>query len=136
CQFGCLAVTADSSNCGACGGMCPNGSSCDQGSCECPNGLTACDGTCVDLAMSRFHCGECGNQCQSEESCTLGACVDISDDNCDDEARFVDVSKVALYQGVEVPLFSGQVPIPVASRPVDIVSGRDALVRVFVAPHE
>jgi hypothetical protein len=134
CYAGCISVTSNASNCGACGQICGNGKACNQGSCDCPTGLTDCDGTCVDLESSRYHCGECGNTCETNESCTQGVCVTDSAEGCDGPARFIDITQVALYQGVEVPLFSGPSPVPVPSRPVDIVAGRDALVRVFVEP--
>ncbi len=46
----------------------------------------------------------------------------------------LDITAVAFYQSIKIPLMEdGQ---EVTERPVDVVQGRDAMVRIFVAPQE
>lgn len=81
--------------------------------------------------MSRNHCGGCGVSCQEGERCTLGSCDD-SEDDCGGAATHIDISKVSLFQAVEVPLFVEGQPVESSDRSADIVEARDALLRVHV----
>ena len=95
----CLDLRTDSTNCGACGVVCPDGTACADGECFstdcstadcatnqicmteacrnrlcvgviCPSGLTCSDGACVGR--------ECGSvTCPATAACVLGACVDV-----------------------------------------------------------
>jgi hypothetical protein len=49
-------------------------------------------------------------------------------------ARGVSIDEVALYQGTRVLLERGGQPVPAQIRPMPVVAGRDALLRVFVSP--
>lgn len=135
CWFGCLDPSSDPLNCGACGALCENSTFCEAGVCRCPDGLTSCDGTCVDTITSRFHCGACGVECNQDESCFQGSCqAPPSDSLCSAVPVEVGIQRVALYQGVELDLIAAGAPVAPSDRPVDVIRGRDALVRVFVTP--
>ena len=58
-------TAADSSNCGACGKVCPAGRGCSGGACVCTPGLTDCFGTCTNVSSDPNHCGRCGLGCVS-----------------------------------------------------------------------
>lgn len=49
-------------------------------------------------------------------------------------ARAVVIDEVAIYQGTRVVLARAGQPVAASSRPMPIVAGRDALMRVFVSP--
>ncbi len=79
-------VSADASNCGACGVACAAGRTCIAGACSattCTAGLANCDGNeangCeVTLAGDAANCGACGNTCRfanAGASCSGGACL-------------------------------------------------------------
>lgn len=127
----CVELLDDNKHCGSCGNVCRGGTSCDSGSCVCPSGQSLCDGFCVDTLLSRNHCGACGVSCQGNERCTLGSC-DASEDDCGGAATSVDISKVSLYQAVEIPLFEEGMLLATADREVDVVEARSAFVRVHV----
>ena len=67
----------DTSNCGACGTVCPAGQVCASGSCSlsCQAGLTNCSGTCSNTQTDNANCGACNNVCPSGQVCASGACV-------------------------------------------------------------
>lgn len=136
CWDGCLDPSSDALNCGACGAICENSTFCVAGECTCPEGLISCDGTCVDSETSRFHCGGCGIECTGTDSCLGGTCqAPPVDSACTSVPTGVGIRRVALYQGVEVDLVTNGAPVDLNSRTVDVVRGRDALVRVFLSPN-
>lgn len=55
-------------------------------------------------------------------------------DDCGGAAVGVDITRVALYQAVEAELFEAGVALSAEERAVDVIQGKNALVRVFVTP--
>ena len=82
--YGCADVLTDSSNCGACGNVCPGGGSCVEGACQsvCPTGEIWCPEVVGILPMSgctnpdndSSNCGGCGLVCPSGTVCMSGSC--------------------------------------------------------------
>ena len=65
CGHKCIDASADTSNCGACGNACAQGSSC-------------CSGTCLNTSADVTNCGSCGNVCNlpnATPGCSNGSCV-------------------------------------------------------------
>lgn len=79
---GCVDLSSDLNNCGACGAVCESGLvgvRCRHGVCEradCPPNLTFCGAVdlCRDLSSDPGHCGACGNACASGV-CEGGVCA-------------------------------------------------------------
>jgi hypothetical protein len=89
CGAGCIDVSADPANCGACGNVCQADEGCSAGACslllssvEPPilanpcaiQGMSDCDHVCVDLTTNPYHCGVCRNTCPPESVCQGGFC--------------------------------------------------------------
>jgi hypothetical protein len=74
CGDHCVDLSADSSNCGSCGQVCPTGTSCNSGVCSCAAGLLQCSSVCVDQTQDPRNCGNCGTSCQTGQLCQLGQC--------------------------------------------------------------
>jgi streptogramin lyase len=76
CGDECVVVSADRTNCGACGTTCAEGDVCVSGTCEtaCPRGQLECDGVCRDVSGDRLHCGACGLACMTGQVCSGGTC--------------------------------------------------------------
>ena len=78
----CVELSKDPTNCGACGRMCPGGTSCANGLCAAPTcaaPATACQGagggiTCADLSRDASNCGACGKVCANNAICSGGTC--------------------------------------------------------------
>lgn len=132
CGQACTDPKIDDKNCGTCGTVCQGGTSCQAGTCVCDAGQDLCDDTCVDLKTDPAHCGVCGTACESYEECVAGICK-YDADQCGGDARNISISRVALYQAVEIDLFDGELVQP-GERNADVVQNREALVRVFVSP--
>lgn len=105
---------------------------CVGGSCACQSGETECDGRCVDLEKSRANCGACGNRCAELETCEEGVCFSDADDDCGGRASDVEISRVSLFQSVEAVLYDGSNVVEPGARDVDVIEGKEALVRVHV----
>lgn len=76
CGSGCMPITLDPKNCGACGVTCAPSQVCSAGTCSntCLPGLDACNGFCVDLESDSNNCGNCGTKCPNQEGCVQGTC--------------------------------------------------------------
>jgi hypothetical protein len=81
CTSGCVALSTDTDNCGACGTACPLGQACVAGACtlDCPNGNLKCvkdggAGVCVNSKTDNQNCGGCGSVCKAGEICYGGGC--------------------------------------------------------------
>ncbi|KAH7129620.1 hypothetical protein B0J13DRAFT_564330 [Dactylonectria estremocensis] len=74
CNGACTDTNTDKKNCGACGTVCPSGSSCISGTCVCSGGKPLCHGACPDLLYDPQNCGTCGTVCSSS-NCVNGACA-------------------------------------------------------------
>jgi len=133
CGASCSNLATDNGNCGACGTVCSGSTSCQSGACECDSGLSECSDGCVDQQTDSNNCGECGNVCAGFEQCVQGICK-YDGDQCGGDAREIGINRIALYQAVEVDLFANGTLVSTNQRSVDLVQGREALMRVFVNP--
>ncbi len=133
CGDSCVDTQADDAHCGGCDSTCTSGKTCQTGSCVCASGLEACGDSCVDTASEAAHCGTCDRACASHESCTEGVCL-FDQDGCGGAAVGVDLRQVLLYQAVETELFGEAGWVEPSQRTVDVIAGKDAMVRVFVEP--
>ncbi len=136
CDGACIDTSTDALHCGSCTTPCGDGESCANGVCSCPAGNVVCGATCADLLSHHDNCGVCGNACGEIEECQTGVCRDTrpDGDDCGGAARSIDLSKVTLSQAVAVSLFEGAEAVSKNERTVDVIAGRDALVRAFVTP--
>ncbi len=80
CSGVCIVVSADPSNCGACGNACLTSDAvCLAGKCTCTGPLTDyCDGVgCMDVSSDFNNCGACGHACDpnNDSACSDGNCV-------------------------------------------------------------
>jgi Stigma-specific protein, Stig1 len=80
CGGGCVDLSSDPFNCGACGNVCPGGV-CEGGICSAPPIAcvlteTNCGGVCVNLWSDPFNCGGCGIACASGV-CEGGTCSSV-----------------------------------------------------------
>ncbi len=86
CRGQCRDLAINPDHCGACGHVCPPGTTCRGGACVdctcgsvvCGVGETPCGGSCVNLQTDPDHCGSCGNACDTGESCVAGTCQTVS----------------------------------------------------------
>ncbi len=75
CAGACVDASVDTSNCGACGNVCPKSTSCISGACACAPWLVFCATVCVDVSTDPNNCGGCGNVCMAGRACVAGVCV-------------------------------------------------------------
>jgi len=78
CNNVCTDLTANATNCGACGNVCPaTAPFCSASVCaaSCPAGTTTCTGACVNTATSATNCGACGTVCAANQACQNSVCV-------------------------------------------------------------
>ncbi|MBN1611659.1 MAG: hypothetical protein JW940_33800 [Polyangiaceae bacterium] len=86
CQSGCVNMTSDATNCGACGNVCPTDQECIASVCTskdattientstCPEPTEDCAGTCIDTTVDPANCGACSNACPEGQTCKRGKC--------------------------------------------------------------
>jgi hypothetical protein len=80
CDGVCVDTCCNNRHCGACGNVCPSGTSCFEGVCDCPSGLCCAEGeilcgeTCVATCCDNNNCGACGNVCPEGFACFEGVC--------------------------------------------------------------
>ncbi|HEY6728204.1 MAG TPA: hypothetical protein VI197_29545 [Polyangiaceae bacterium] len=136
CGGECIDPSSAPEHCGACDSPCPADQICRGGACACADpSQTRCDEACVDLAADASHCGACGAACPAGETCMTGICSGLLHDGCSEAlAHSVSISEIAVYQSGKVSVMRDGHAIAAAERPVDVVSGKDALVRVSVTP--
>lgn len=132
CGTSCVDAQSDEQNCGGCGTSCGTSESCVAGSCVCDLGLEMCEAACTDLQNDTAHCGTCNNACASHEACIDGLCK-FEEDSCGGQAVGIALDQVLLYQAVETELFVAGQMVAADERTVDVVAGREAMVRVFVS---
>jgi hypothetical protein len=76
----CYDLTSNTSNCGACGNVCPAGQLCSSGQCTaastCQAPLVQCGEVCVDTSTDPANCGSCGAACAAGQVCSMGTCSD------------------------------------------------------------
>ena len=77
----CVALLEDEENCGACGNVCPDGSTCKQAQCQCDAGYQTCYDEseehhvqCAILNEDPNHCGACNHACPEGAVCNEGKC--------------------------------------------------------------
>jgi hypothetical protein len=82
CGTQCIDLITSTSNCGACGHVCPAGPAnsyptCTSSTCgfECSSPYTKCGTYCVDTASDNGNCGGCGILCSATQTCSSGVCV-------------------------------------------------------------
>lgn len=134
CGDTCVDFAADDAHCGDCQTVCGAGTSCVAGECLCSGELELCDGTCSDLDADENHCGSCGQACLEGQACEVGECIAAASDGCGGAVTDATVSRLALYQAVEIDLYRDGGPVPTAMRKAPVVAGRAAVVRGFVEP--
>jgi len=132
CGDSCVNVQTDENNCGTCGTSCTATETCESGSCVCATGETSCSNECVDTQDDANNCGTCGTKCTGSEACVEGQCQDA--DGCGGKAKKIDITRISMYQAVELDLFKGGQTVEPDSRKVPVIQGRKAMVRVFVQP--
>ncbi len=80
CAGRCVDPRTDSTNCGACGALCPASQMCVVSVCRLPCATprticgTGASMTCVDLQTDTTNCGVCGIACPPSQACVAGAC--------------------------------------------------------------
>lgn len=135
CSEQCVDTLTSNENCGACGQPCVGGQTCSAGQCQCAAGLQLCGELCVDTQSSNVHCGACDQACAEGSACEAGQCtgeVGDGEDGCSGQAHSITLTKLAMYQAVEVPLMEDGTAIATSSRGADIAQGHPAVLRAFV----
>ncbi len=122
-----------------CGGACPAGQMCDVASNLCKPIVKACP------CAAGNHCDATSNtcapgcvldkDCAPGSTCTAATGVCAAPGPCDGTlVPGLTISKVAVNQAVEIPLFQSGKAVGVTERPAPIVQNRKALFRISVTP--
>jgi hypothetical protein len=94
-----------------------------------------CGDSCVDVLTDDRNCGACGMSCSLGQACSAGSCGGggtMREDGCTGLAQNLGISQIAVYQTVKIPIMDKGAEVPVAMRNTDVITGKDALFRVFV----
>lgn len=134
CGESCVDTQSSDDHCGVCDNACTGGQQCDVGACECPTGQELCGDTCIDTQSDTLNCGGCDIECSLGDACDAGDCTGgaLGEDGCEGMAADLSLSKLSLYQTIEIPLMENGSETQL--RVADVVAGRQSLVRVFVEP--
>jgi hypothetical protein len=133
CDNACTDPKTDANHCGNCATKCMGGLPCTDGQCTCPEGEALCGGKCVSTDSTAEHCGGCGMGCPVGESCAAGKCSGAIGDSCTSTlATGITIREIAVYQAGKVSIMREGEAIAKSERPVDVVQGKAARVRVFV----
>src|SRR5690606_3402013 len=77
--------------------------------------------------------GACGSACPEGESCIVGTCSGAVGDACTSQlAHGISVTQIAVYQSGKISVMDEGQEITAAGRDVDVVAGKNAVVRAFV----
>lgn len=136
CGDSCADIVTDSENCGGCGIACAADRVCSGARCVCEPGKVACGASCADITRDASNCGLCGAACSFGQWCEAGRCVGggaTGPDGCTDLAGGITLSQIAVYQSVSIPIMRSGAEVELGARNADVVTGRDALFRVFVS---
>jgi hypothetical protein len=132
CSETCVSLDDSPEHCGACDNSCVGEEQCLSGICACTDESLSCDGICVDSKTDPENCGSCGATCARHQECSDGTCLfDENPDNCQGAPLHLQLTRVSLYQGVEVDLFRDGMAVAQVDQAVDIIAQRRALVRLF-----
>jgi hypothetical protein len=135
CDGSCVDSSVNSAHCGSCDHACATGQVCAASTCSCSSGKEACGDSCIDLQNDPANCGGCGHACSGTQICSAGSCQVAWSDGCTTTpAHGLNLTDVAIYQTIKVPVMSGGSAIDVKSRTVDIVASHFAHFRGFIAP--
>lgn len=110
-----------------------NGTTCVAGICSCGPGKLQCGTACTDVMTDDKNCGACGSACSLGQGCAGGTCGGggvLRDDGCQGLAQDLTLSKISVFQTVEIPIMRSGMEIAPAARNTDVVTGRETLVRV------
>ena len=133
CGNQCVNLDSAADHCGTCGTACSDGLPCTDGECRCPDGETLCEGACVNIESEPLHCGDCGSACPEGETCVVGRCSGAVGDDCTSTlAHGISVTEIAVYQAGKVSIMKDGLALASDARDVDVVAGKNAMVRVFV----
>src|SRR5690606_10911449 len=133
CGTACVELQSNTQHCGGCDIACEAGLPCTDGECRCPEGQQLCEGECVDTESDPAHCGQCGSPCPDGESCIVGTCSGAVGDACTSElAHGISITEIAVYQSGKIGLMDGGSALAADSREVDVVAGKNSIVRAFV----
>jgi hypothetical protein len=133
CDGSCIDANVNAAHCGSCDHACEASQVCAAGSCACAAGKELCGNSCLDLQNDPANCGACGHACSGTQICGGGMCQVAWSDGCTaTPAHGLNLTDVAIYQTIKVPVMDNGSAVPVSARAVDIIAGRFAHFRGFV----
>lgn len=133
CGNACANLQNSPQHCGSCNNACQGGLPCTDGECRCPEGQEFCNGQCVSVESDPAHCGACGMACPEGESCIVGTCSGSVGDSCTSQpAHGISITELAVYQSGKISVMQEGNAIGAGERDVDVVAGKNGIVRVFV----